>query len=117
MDGKVTMLVNALPGLRLLGEGKTEEGSIIALRRDGDECLYVPRMEDEKGMVWIPVGEFSVDPEAVTPPEFLEEPAPGEGEPVVDGEPTAVEAEQPPTERPSRTGPMGRALRRRTEVP
>lgn len=92
MDGKVTMLVNALPGLRLLGEGKTEEGSIIALRREGDECLYVPRTEDEKGMVWIPVGEFSVDPEAVTPVEFLDEPGeetPGEegGE---GGEPTEV---------------------------
>jgi len=106
MDGKVTMLVNALPGLRLLGEEKTEEGSIIALRREGDECLYVPRTENEKGMCWIPVGEFSVDPEAVTPVEFLDETTGGEGEQPVEGE--------EPAEIPSRKTPFGgRQLKRR----
>ncbi|MGI0148685.1 MAG: hypothetical protein ACREDF_04035 [Thermoplasmata archaeon] len=106
MDGKVTLLVNALPGLRLFQEGKTEEGSIIALRRDGDECLYVPRTEEDKGMDWIPVREFSVDPEAVTPVEFLEDPQPGEGE--------APEAEEGAVEVPSRKGPFGgRQLKRR----
>jgi hypothetical protein len=108
MDGKVTMFVNALPGLRLLGEGKTEEGSIIALRREGDECLYVPRTEDEKGMSWIPVSEFSVDPEAVTPVEFLDETPPGEGEEQPEGEGGE------PTEVPSKRGPFGgRPLKRR----
>lgn len=108
MDGKVTLLLQALPGLRLLGEGKTEEGSIIALRRDGDECLYVPRTEDEKGMTWIPVAEFSVDPEAVTPPEFLEEEPGGEEE--VGGEGGE------PAETTPRTGPFGGRQFKRREV-
>jgi hypothetical protein len=73
MDGRVTLLVQPLPGLRLMEDGKTEEGSIIALRREGDECLYVPW--SEKGMCWIPIGEFSVDPAAVTPIDLLEEPS------------------------------------------
>lgn len=107
MDGKVTLLLQALPGLRLLGEEKTEEGSIIALRRDGDECLYVPRTEDEKGMEWIPIAQFSVDPEAVTPVEFVEE-APAEGETVEEGgEPAEVKP---------RTGPFGGRQLKRREV-
>ena len=109
MDGKVTMLVTPLPGLRLLGGGKTEDGSIIALRRDGEECLYVPRTEDERGMCWIPIGEFSVDPEAVPPVEFLEQlPLEGEGHPAESEEPSEV---------PSRKDPFGgRKLKRRETI-
>jgi hypothetical protein len=104
MDGKITMLVTPLPGLRLMGEGKEpEDGSIIAFRKDGDECLYVPH--DEKGMEWIPVGQFSVDPEAVAPIEYEEEP----GE--VPAEETPAEE---PREIPTRKSPFGgRPLKRR----
>lgn len=108
MEGKVTLFLQALPGIRLLGEGKTEEGSIIALRRDGDEALYVPRTEEEKGMTWIPVGEFSVDPEAVTPVEFLEDGQnPDEGQ---------VEQGEEATEQSIRTGPFGGRQLKRREV-
>lgn len=109
MENRVTLLLQPLPGLRLIEGGTTEEGSIVALRKDGDECLYVSGGEEDKGMVWIPVGEFSVDPEAVTPPDFFEEPQPGGEAPAEGGE------EQPVSEKPSRSGPMGR-LRRRPEI-
>lgn len=115
MDNRITLFIQPLTGLRLLGEEKTEEGSIIALRKDGDECLYVPRTEDERGMTWIPIGEFSVDPEAVTPVEFSEaEPQPGEGEETPQGE---GEGGDQPHEVTPRSGPFGgRKLKRRTEV-
>lgn len=109
MDGHLTMLMAPLTGYRLLDGGKLEEGSIIGFRRDGEECLYVPRTEEEKGMEWILIGQFSVDPEAVTPPDILptEEPPSGEeAAPQEGGEPSAD----------SGRGPFGRSVRRRPEL-
>lgn len=111
MESRITLLVQPLPGLRLLGDGKKEDGSIIALRHDGDECLYVPRTEDEKGMEWIAIAQFSVDPEAVTPVDLLEQPS-EEEQPEVEGEEGSESQETS-----SRSGPFGgHRLKRRTEV-
>lgn len=110
MDDRLTMLMAPLTGYRLLDGGTLEEGSIIGFRKGGDECLYVPRTEEEKGMEWIPVGSFSVDPEAVTPPDMLPDPAaetpPGE-EAHQEGEPSAPDQGR---------GPFGRSVRRRPEL-
>lgn len=115
MEGKVTLLMQALPGLRLFAEAEgkePEDGSIIALRKDGDECLYVPRTDDEKGMEWIPIGQFSVDPEAVTPIDILEQP--GEEGEIVD---EATPESGGPREVPTRKSPFGgRQLKRRQQT-
>ena len=74
----IKLLMTPLPGVRLFpGEEakEPEPGSIIAFRKGGDECLYASGGEEERGLAWIPVGEFSVDPEAVTPPEFVDDPS------------------------------------------
>jgi hypothetical protein len=109
-ENRVTLLIQALPGLRIIDEGKTEEGSILALRHDGDECLYTPTTGDTKGMEWIPVGQFSVHPDAVTPVELLEREE-GEEE-MVEGDEEGGE----PAEKSSRSGPFGHNLRRRPEL-
>lgn len=111
MENQVTMLITPLPGLRLLGgDAEPEQGSILAFRKNGDEGLFASWNDEEgqeKGLAWIPIGEFSVNPDAVSPPEIEEEPVPGEEE--QPGE------EQPPTERKSRSGPFGSLRRRETK--
>ncbi len=58
-------------------------------------------------MAWIPVAEFSPDPESIRPPEIVEE-----------GEEQVQEAGDGTTERSVSQGPFGRAkgLRRRPEA-
>jgi hypothetical protein len=108
MDSAITMLMTPLPGRRLVDGQESEDGSIIGFRKNGDEALFVSwnaEEDTEKGMQWIPVSEFSPDPEAVRPPEVTEE---GEG---------AVPSEdQLPTEVPVKKGPFGRGVRRRPEL-
>jgi hypothetical protein len=113
MDSGVTFLMTPLPGQRIV-DGKDpddwEDGSVLALRKGGDEVLFASwEVENPKGMTWIPVGEFSPDPESVQPPnlereeEHLEPPADETGA----------------SERPSAAGPFGRgsgSLRRRPGV-
>jgi hypothetical protein len=107
MESQITMLISPLPGLRLLGgDAEPEQGSVIAFRKNGDEALFASWNDEEgqeKGLAWIPVGEFSVNPDSVTPPEILEEePQPGD-EPQED---------QPTTQRKGRGGPFGGLPRR-----
>lgn len=84
----ITVLMHPLPGQRVVEGQEPEDGSILAYRKDGDEGLFASWFVDEdkpgKPMVWIPVGEFSPDPEAIRPPEIIEEPG-AEGEPQGEG--------------------------------
>ena len=112
MDSGVTFLMTAIPGQRIVNEKDLddgfEDGSVLALRKGGDEVLFASwDLEKPKGMTWIPVGEFSPDPEAIQPP-GLEQPADEPEQPAEDG----------PSERPSAAGPFGRGggLRRRPGV-
>jgi len=112
MDSGVTFLMTAIPGQRII-QGKDpdefEDGSVLALRKGGDEVLFASwDLEESKGMAWIPVSEFSPDPEAIRPPD-IEQPA---------DEPEQPADETGPTERRSDAGPFGRTsgLRRRPGV-
>jgi hypothetical protein len=109
MDNGITVLMTALPGQRVTDEKSPEDGSILAYRKNGDEVLFASwDAETSKGMVWLPVGEFSPDPESIQPPD-LEQPGQEPAEPEADGT----------TERPSTAGPFGRgsgSLRRRPGV-
>jgi hypothetical protein len=113
MESGVTLLIHPLPGVRIVPDGKKEAGSIIALRRDGDECLYVPDTEEEKGMEWLPIGQFSVDPEAVAIPDL--EPAVAEVEPGTEPIEEQPQTDEPAESAPVRKGPFGRGLKRRKE--
>jgi hypothetical protein len=96
MDSGITVLMTALPGQRVTDEKNPEDGSVLAYRKGGDEALFASWDTDSaQGMAWIPVGEFSPDPEAIRPPD-IEEPAEPE------------QAEDGTTERPSTAGPFGR---------
>ena len=109
MDSGITVLMTALPGQRITDEKNPEDGSVLAYRKHGDEVLFASwDAEISKGMAWIPVGEFSPDPESIQPP-GMEDPAQEqEQEAEADGT----------TERPSAAGPFGRSpgLRRRPGV-
>lgn len=104
MQDGITMLVSPIPGVRLVGEKDQEDGSMIALRKSGDEILFASwdaeseESERGRGMVWIPVGEFSPDPESIRPPDI------------------GVEEEEEPQEGDTKEkpgNPFGRGLRRR----
>jgi hypothetical protein len=110
-DSRIVVLPIPLPGQRIFGDGQDpEDGSILAYRKEGDEGLFASWFLDEdetkpgKPMVWIPVGEFSPDPEAIRPPEIVEE---AEGQPSDEGA----------TERPSEQGPFGRPRGGRSKRP
>lgn len=112
MDSGVTFLMTPIPGQRIV-DGKEpddwEDGSVLALRRNGDEVLFASwDVDSPKGMAWIPVAEFSPDPEAIQPP-GLEH---GEDQPEQPADETGA------SERPSTAGPFGRGggLRRRPGV-
>lgn len=96
----VQILLAPLPGQRVVEGEDPEDGSVLAYRKDGDEALFASWYIDEdenkpgKGMVWIPVGEFSPDPEAIKPAALMEEEPGGE--------------DQPASEQPSESGPFGR---------
>lgn len=109
MDSGITVLMTALPGQRITDEKDPENGSVLAYRKGGDECLFASwDAEESKGMAWIPVSEFSPDPEAIMPPDIEDQPQEPETE-TTDGT----------TERPSAPGPFGRgpsSLRRRPGV-
>jgi hypothetical protein len=90
----IQVLLQPLPGQRLVEGAEPEDGSILAYRKDGDEGLFASwDVDHSKPMVWIPVGEFSPDPEAIRPPEIDE---------------TAQEQPEEPTETPVEHGPFGR---------
>jgi hypothetical protein len=114
MQDGVTMLVSPLPGVRLIEESDGEDGSILAFRKGGDEVLFTSwDTETPKGMTWIPVREFSPDPEAVRPPDIF--PAETEEQPT---EEETTETEGDTTrEKTSQSGPFGKGgLRRRPQV-
>lgn len=84
MDHSITMLVAPLPGIRLVeGNEEGESGSVLGFRKGGDEVLFASWSEEKDvPMVWIPLGEFSPDPEAIMPPDIVpagEEEQPAEG--------------------------------------
>jgi len=110
-ESGVTILMSAIPGVRILGEEELEDGSMVALRKGGDEILFASWENDEKehpkGMVWIPVSEFSPDPEAIRPPEIQEGPDPA----LPDDAPESAPAEDGTSEKPG--NPFGRNLRKR----
>lgn len=93
----IMILMTPLPGQRIVDGQEPEDGSILAYRKDGDEGLFASWFIDEdedkpgKPMVWIPINEFSPDPEAIRPPDIVQEPGEGEGgegvqeKPVVEG--------------------------------
>lgn len=103
-SGGIQVLMAALPGQRVTPGLDVEDGSVLAYRGNGDECLFASWEDDPKdpnrgkGMVWIPVGEFSPDPEAIKPPDIVET---TESEPIDDGTGT--------TEADPGHGPMGGA--------
>jgi len=103
MESGIQVLMTPLPGRRLIDGKDPEDGSILAYRKGGDEGLFASwNAEEDQPMAWIPVGEFSPDPEAIRPPEIVE----GEEEP--------TPAEDGTTEKPVVQGPFGRGgLRRR----
>lgn len=98
----ITVLMQPLPGQRIGDGAEPEDGSVLAYRKDGDECLFASWHIDEdeekpgRPMVWIPVGEFSPDPEAIRPPEIVDG---------AESEPSDAPGIQ---ERPSVEGPFGR---------
>lgn len=111
-ESGITVLLTVLPGQRIFSDQTSEDGSVLAYRKGGDEVLFASWFIDEedenkpgKGMVWIPVGEFSPDPEAIKPPNLLQEEE--ETPPGGDG----------PTETESETGPFGRPGRGRSRRP
>lgn len=110
-DLRIVVLPIPLPGQRILEGQDPEDGSILAYRKEGDEGLFASWFLDEdenkpgKPMVWIPVGEFSPDPEAIRPPEIVEE---GEEQP---------SGEEGATERSSEQGPFGRPRGGRSKRP
>lgn len=109
MESGITVLMTALPGRRLIDGKDPEDGSVLAYRKAGDEALFASWDADEdRGMTWIPVGEFSPDPEAIRPPDLTDDPQ--EPQPSADGSGTS--------ERPVTHGPFGRGsrLRSRPEV-
>jgi hypothetical protein len=116
-SGGIQVLMTALPGQRVTKGAPPEDGSVLAYRSNGDECLFASwEDEDEergKGMAWIPVGDFSPDPESIRPPDILEG-TETEGAPIDDGSGT--------TEADPGHGPMGgksggrSGLRRRPTV-
>lgn len=79
MESGLTVLMAPLPGQRIVEGADPEDGSILAYRKGGDEGLFaswfIDDNEDKPGrpMVWIPISEFSPDPEAIRPPEIVEE--------------------------------------------
>lgn len=84
MDG-ITMLLTPIPGVRLV-EGSSEDadssGSILAFRKGGDEVLFASWNGDKDvPLAWIPIAEFSPDPESIMPPDIVpaEEPEVPEG--------------------------------------
>jgi hypothetical protein len=85
MDHGITMLVAPLPGIRIIeGNDEGESGSVLGFRKGGDEVLFASWNDDKDvPMVWIPLGEFSPDPEAIMPPDIvpaeIEEAPAGEG--------------------------------------
>lgn len=102
-ESGMTVLMTPLPGQRLIVDQDPEDGSVLAYRKGGDEALFASWDADvSKGMTWIPVSEFSPDPEAIRPPEIIEEEQPQES---TDGSGT--------TERPIVEGPFGRGARGR----
>lgn len=107
MEPQITMLLNPLPGIRVVDGQEDEDGSIVAFRKGGDEALFASwDVDTAKGMKWIPIEEFSVDPEAVKPAD-LDEGQPGTEEQPAEGE--------TPVEVPSKKGPFGN-IRRRKEL-
>lgn len=103
-SGGIQVLISALPGQRVTPGLDVEDGSVLAYRGNGDECLFASWEDDPKnpdrgkGMVWIPVGEFSPDPEAIKPPD-IDDGQGDEGAPIDDGSGT--------TEADPGHGPMG----------
>lgn len=99
MDSGITVLMTALPGQRITDEKNPEDGSVLAYRKAGDEALFASwDTQTSQGMAWIPVGEFSPDPEAIRPPDL--------NDPETEQEPE--QEEDGTTERPSSSGPFGR---------
>lgn len=98
MESGIQVLMTPLPGQRLIDGAEPEDGSVLAYRKGGDEALFASwDAEVPKPMTWIPVGEFSPDPEAIRPPEIVEE------------EPTQEATDGTGTqERPVVEGPFGR---------
>lgn len=105
---EITLIVNPQPGVRLLGGNAVEDGAILAFRKGGDEVLFGSLSDDNRPLVWIPVGEFSIDPGAIEPVEI----EPGGGEEPDDRreEEPAEEPPQGPAEEPQSEGttPFGR---------
>lgn len=103
MENAIQVLMTPLPGQRLVEGQEAEDGSILAYRKCGDEGLFASWFLDEdedkpgKPMVWIPIGEFSPDPEAIRPPEIITDEVPTDA---ADGTGTQ--------ERPIVEGPFGR---------
>lgn len=110
MDSGITVLMTPIPGQRIVDEKDPDDGfhngSVLAFRNGGEECLFASwDVETPKGMTWIPVVEFSPDPEAIMPPDLDES-----------QDQTEQEGPEGTTERPAPAGPFGRGLRRRPGV-
>ncbi len=101
MDPQITMLISPLTGLRLIPDKDPEAGSVIAFRKGGDEALFAS-WDEERGMEWIPVGEFCMDP-----PEGY-----GDEQPGTEEQQTETDGV---TEVPTRKAPFG-GVRRRKEL-
>jgi hypothetical protein len=97
-ESGITILMAPLPGQRLVDGGEPEDGSVLAYRKGGDEALFASwDADNSRPMAWIKIGEFSPDPEAIRPPEIVEE-----------DQPSVQEAEDGTQERPVVEGPFGR---------
>lgn len=73
-SGGIQALITPLPGQRISDKENPDDGSVLAYRKDGEECLFASwNAEEPQGMIWIPIGEFSPDPEAIQPPDIVQE--------------------------------------------
>ncbi len=96
--GDMILTPGPLPGSRKIGTGQYEDGSILAFRKDGEEVLYASQSDERKGLIWIPVTEFIVNPAEIEP---LEEEAPAGEESVPGEEPAGPEEKVPTGEEPA----------------
>lgn len=58
-------MLSLVPGV--FGFFGKQSGIILALRRDGEEALFIGK--EIAAPVWIPIGSFMIDPKAVITPD------------------------------------------------
>lgn len=62
---RVQVLAPAMPALLKVTDGQVP-GGLLAFRSGGDECLFAAR--DGRSLMWVPVGQLSIDPAAFEAP-------------------------------------------------